>query len=761
MTHLPDLIQDLGFILMTAAAVTLLFKRLKQPVVLGYLIAGFILGPHFKFFPSVKDAANIAIWAEIGVIFMLFGLGLEFSFKKLTKVGKSASITATFEILSMLGLGYVAGQFLGWSKMDSLFLGGILSISSTTIIVRAFDELGMKGRSFVSLVFGVLIVEDLIAILLLVLLSSVAVTQSLSGGELAFSSLKLGFFLVLWFLLGIYLLPVLLGKFRDYLSNETTLIVSIGLCLMMVIIASHVGFSPALGAFVMGSILAETREGHRIEHLILPVKDLFSSVFFVSVGMLINPSVLVDYFWVILIMTFLTIAGKLLSSAVGALVSGKSLKTSTQTGLSLAQIGEFSFIIATLGMTLKVTSDFLYPIAVAVSAVTTFTTPYLIKYSDPIYSWLDERVPDGVKALLARYEAAMSASSGKSVLTLLWKEYGIKIVLKSVVVIAITLAMSRIALPKLAAIVDGSFPINLIACGATLILVSPFLWAIFVAGASHSTDYQGETLKQLQRLQLGVSILRFLLGCTLAGFVVSQFTTVLAFTGALFIVVAALGAFFFSRYSDPLYRRIESRFISNLTENERAELEKKGKMPELAPWDATLADFTVSPSSSLVGKSLQESKIKEHFGVTVVMIERGDSRILAPTRSELIFPYDKMFLIGTDEQVLATRKVIEAKPVSILPPMSESFGLTSLTVLSTDRFINKPIRDCRLREAVNGLIVGIERSGRRFLSPDSSMSLKPGDLLWLVGDRALIKGLREEKAPSSAVTAPADNYEPA
>ena len=370
MIHLPDLIQDLGLILMAAALVTILFKKLKQPVVLGYLIAGFLVGPNFAFLPTVKDHASILIWAEIGVIFMLFGLGLEFSFKKLKKVGKSASITASFEILCMLGCGYLTGQLLGWSKMDSLFLGGILSISSTTIIVRAFDELNLKGRSFVSLVFGVLIVEDLIAILLLVLLSSVAVTQSLSGSELLFSALRLGFFLIIWFLLGIYLLPVLLRNFREHLSDETMLIVSLGLCLMMVVIATQVGFSPALGAFVMGSILAETPKGQRIEQLLLPVKNLFSAIFFVSVGMLINTRILLSHFDIILLIAVVTIAGKFVSSLIGALLSGRSLKSSVQAGMSLAQIGEFSFIIATLGVTLKVTSDFLYPIAVAVCALT-------------------------------------------------------------------------------------------------------------------------------------------------------------------------------------------------------------------------------------------------------------------------------------------------------------------------------------------------------------------------------------------------------
>ncbi|MFP5459830.1 MAG: cation:proton antiporter, partial [Bacteriovoracia bacterium] len=356
MTHLPGLIQDLGFILMTAAAVTLLCKFLKQPVVLGYLIAGFLVGPHVPWVPTITDMESIKVWAEIGVIFLLFSLGLEFSFKKLVKVGGASSITALFEIVFMLVAGFFTGQIIGWSRMDSLFLGGILSISSTTIIVRAFEELGLKKKGFTNLVFGVLIVEDLAAILLLVLLSTVAATQTLSGTALLNSSVQLVFFLVTWFLLGIYLLPGLLNRIKPWLSNETMLIVSLGLCLMMVLVATRVGFSPALGAFVMGSLLAETREGHRIEEILVPVRDLFAAIVFVSVGMLIDPRILVEHGGVILVLTVVTIIGKFLSSATGALVSGQSLKTSVQAGMSLAQIGEFSFIIATLGMTLGVTN---------------------------------------------------------------------------------------------------------------------------------------------------------------------------------------------------------------------------------------------------------------------------------------------------------------------------------------------------------------------------------------------------------------------
>lgn len=742
MNHLPILIQDLGLILMAAAVVTILFKKLKQPVVLGYLIAGFLVGPNFTFLPSVKDHASISIWAEIGVIFMLFGLGLEFSFKKLKQIGKSAAITASFEIPCMLGSGYLMGRLLGWSPMDSLFLGGIISISSTTIIARAFEELNLKGRSFVSLVFGVLIVEDLIAILLLVLLSSVAVTQSLSGTELVYSALRLAFFLISWFLLGIYLLPVLLRRFRDLLSDETMLVVSIGLCLMMVVTASNVGFSPALGAFVMGSILAETSKGQRVEQLILPVKNLFSAIFFVSVGMLINPKILYEHFGIIVLIAVVNITVKVVSTSIGALLSGRSLKSSVQTGMSLAQIGEFSFIIATLGMTLKVTSDFLYPVAVAVSALTTFTTPYLINYSERFYFLLDKKIPLAIKNSLTRYQAAMLRNTQENILTLIWQEYGIKILLNSIVVIALTLSMSHFVVPRLKGeFVDSEF-FALAVCLITLMLTAPFLWAIFAGRFAQKNTYEEETAYQLSRLQIGIMIVRFIIGCILTDFVVSQFISVLALPGLLIISATTFGLAFFSRFSEPIYKKIEGRFIANINQNERLAAAKKVRARELAPWDANLAEFTMSSYSPLITKTLQQSGLKEVFGVTLAMIERGDQRILAPTRDQQLLPGDKLFLIGADEPMARVREVIERVSKEEIPPLSDSFGLTSLMLLSSDTFVNKSIRDCGLREAVNGLIVGIEREGRRYLSPDSSMELMPNDLIWIVGDRALIKSLR-------------------
>ena len=391
--HIYPLISDLGLILMTAAIAGLLFRQLRQPLVLGYLIAGFLAGNHFDFFPSVTDMHSVEVWAQIGIIFLLFSLGLEFSFKKLMKVGGTASITAITQIILMIAIGYGAGRLMDWKVMDSIFLGVMLSVSSTTIILKTFEELGVKAQKFAGIVIGSLIVQDLVAIVMMVLLSTLAVSSQFSGSELFMSVLKLLFFLTLWFLGGIFFIPTLLKRAKSLLTDEMLLIISLALCLVMVILAANVGFSPALGAFIMGSIIAETTQAEHIEHLVKPVKDLFAAVFFVSVGMLINPDALLEYAWPVVILTFIVVVFQPLSSTIGALLSGQPLKQSVQTGMSLSQIGEFSFIIATLGASLGVTSNFLYPIVVAVSAVTTFTTPFMVKLSTPMSAFLFRKLP--------------------------------------------------------------------------------------------------------------------------------------------------------------------------------------------------------------------------------------------------------------------------------------------------------------------------------------------------------------------------------
>lgn len=740
MIHLPQLIQDLGIILVTAAAVTIIFKKLKQPAVLGYLIAGLLLGPHVAFMPTVKDVSSVKVWAEIGVIILLFGLGLEFSFKKLAKVGKTASITALFEIVFMMSVGFIVGKLMDWHTMDSLFLGGMLAISSTTIIVRAIDELGMKSRKFTSLVFGVLIVEDIVAILLLVLLSTVAISQTLSGVELLTSTARLGFFLLLWFVMGIYLLPTFINKIRNLLSDETVLVVALGLCLLMVIIASQVGFSPALGAFIMGSLLCETREGERIEKLIHPVRDLFAAIFFVSVGMLIEPKYIFEYKYQILLITVVTIAGKFISSFIGALISGQSMRHSVQVGMSLAQIGEFSFIIATLGMSLNVTSSYLYPIAVAVSAITTFTTPYMIKSADGLSEFFEQKTPDKFKILLQRYQVAVQKESGSSGMTsLLWHAFGWRLVLNTIVVVALFLFSQRYLMGWVNATLGLGYLGSLVVTIGTLVVASPFIWAITFG----IPELKADEVARLEKLMFGIRLARAFFALNLVAFFINVFLSINSWVGmAVFLIFAVILAV--GTVTNKLYSKIEKRFIENLTANETAQKAKKNeKRPLLIPWDVVLVEFEVEPNSRFVGKTLIEAKLKEKYGITVTLVQRGDVDHVAPDRDWVIMPFDKMYVIGSEVEIEAMRKAL-AEKIKYNPDENshEKFGLKSLLLYSDSEFVGKVIRDSGIRTKISGMIVGIERNGQRILSPDSSMTLEADDLLWVVGDIQKIKELK-------------------
>ncbi|GIL18146.1 MAG: sodium:proton antiporter [Oligoflexia bacterium] len=742
MSHLPPMIYDLAVILAAAAISTLIFSRLKQPVVLGYLIAGFVVSPHVSFWPNIIDKASVSLWAEIGVIFLLFGLGLEFSFKKLAKVGKSASIAAVFELITMSIMGFILGKALGWPNIDSIFLGAILAMSSTTIIIRAFQEAGLKGQGFVNLVFGILIVEDLIAILLIVLLSAISVPASFSGFNLLLLTLKLGFFLLLWFLVGIYILPSALRKVRDFLTSELMLVVSVSLCFLMVILSTKVGFSAALGAFVMGSILAETEEGERIEHLLAPVRDLFAAIFFVSVGMMIDPSVLKEHYLTIVLITIITVIGKLLGSGFGAILSGRSLRQSVQAGMSLAQIGEFSFILATLGMTLKVTSEFLYPVVVAVSAVTTFTTPYMIRYSDSIYLWIERRLPQGFIEKMRRYELAMNSSRKEGSLRLIFRIYGLSILLNCVVVIGIGLLIGQLLLPLILDAMGDTGWIRAISAIGTLILSSPFLVAIMIKAPKKLSKEESETLARLKSLQLGLFAIRLLVGFSLIAFVVYEFATTY-FLPILVLILTPTLMLIFRGFFEQLYSAVENRFLQNLNAKELAEVQALALRPILAPWSATLTNFVMSSDSTIAGLTLDEARFRSHTGATVAMIDRGKRRILAPQRSERLLPGDQIFLIGTDEQLSSAQRLIENKSNEAGPSHDELFSLESAVVSEKSDFAYKTIRECGIAE-LGGLVVGVERGNNRILNPESTLSLEPKDLVWIFGHREKLKALKQK-----------------
>jgi CPA2 family monovalent cation:H+ antiporter-2 len=728
--HLPDLISDLGLILITAAIAVLLFRMLKQPLVLGYLVAGFLAGSEFDFFPTVKDVNSVKVWAEIGVIFLLFSLGLEFSFKKLMKVGGTASITAFTQIIAMVTIGFFVGQLMGWNKMNSIFLGVILSISSTTIILKTFDELGVKSQKFAGNVIGSLIVQDIIAILMMVLLSTIAVSQQFSGMELVFSVLKLLFFLTIWFVVGIFFIPTLLKKAKHLLTDEMLLIISLALCLLMVIFAAGVGFSPALGAFIMGSIIAETTQAEHIEHLVKPVKDLFGAVFFVSVGMLINPETLIEYALPVAILTLVVIFGQSLSSTIGALLSGQPLKQSIQTGMSLSQIGEFSFIIATLGTTLKVTSDFLYPIVVAVSAVTTFTTPFMVKFAAPFSGYVEKKLPRKWVKRIQLYSANTEEIKSISNWQIVLRSYLIQVVIHSIIIVAVILLSSNFILP----LVQGSRFGNATAALITLIILSPFLWALSLRRVAVKEVSILMEEKKHQGPIIMLVIFRIVLTLFYVGFVLNTFFS----SGVAFIAfLLAIGAYIlFPKRLHAVYNKIESHFLSNF--NDREIRKENKRQNTLSPWDGHMAEFEIAKESNLAGKTLEELTIREQFGINIASIRRGEVLINIPIRTERLFPGDEISVIGTDDQVKDFKNYLDKNEIDVPEEVEQTEIILQKLELKNRVCIGKSIRESQIREKTHGIIVGIERNGKRILNPESHLVLEDSDILWIAGEKKKI-----------------------
>lgn len=728
--HLPDLISDLGLILITAAIAVLLFRMLKQPLVLGYLVAGFLAGSEFDFFPTVQDVNSVKVWAEIGVIFLLFSLGLEFSFKKLMKVGGTASITAFTQIITMVVIGYFVGQLMDWNKMNSIFLGVILSISSTTIILKTFDELGVKSQKFAGNVIGSLIVQDIIAILMMVLLSTIAVSQQFSGMELVLSVLKLIFFLTIWFVVGIFFIPTLLKKAKHLLTDEMMLIISLALCLLMVIFAAGVGFSPALGAFIMGSIIAETTQAEHIEHLVKPVKDLFGAVFFVSVGMLINPDTLVEYAIPVAILTLVVIFGQSISSTIGSLLSGQPLKQSIQAGMSLSQIGEFSFIIATLGTTLNVTSDFLYPIVVAVSAITTFTTPFMVKFAVPFSSFIEKKLPKKWVKRIQLYSANTEEIKSKSNWQIVLRSYLTQVIIHSIIIVAIILLSSNFILPM----VQGSKFGHAIAALITLVILSPFLWALSLRRVA--VEQVGILLqeKKHQGPIIMLVLLRMALTLFYIGFILNTF-----FSSGVAVVafLIAIGAYIlFPKRLHAVYNKIESHFISNF--NDRETRKENKRQSTLSPWDGHMAEFDIAKESNLAGKTLEELSIREQFGINIASIRRGDVLINIPIRTERLFPGDEISVIGTDDQVKEFKIYLDKNEIDVPEEVEQSDIILQKLELKNRVCIGKSIRESGIREKTHGIIVGIERNGKRILNPESHLILEDSDILWIAGEKKKI-----------------------
>ncbi|MES2704740.1 MAG: cation:proton antiporter [Bacteroidota bacterium] len=742
MNHLPDLIKDLGLILCTAAVVTLVFKKLKQPIVLGYILAGMLVGRHVPFAPTITDTDSIDVWAQIGVIILLFSLGLEFSFKKLVRVGGAAFITALTEVGVMLCVGFLAGRALGWKTVDCIFLGAIVSISSTTIIIRAFEELGVKEKKFASLVFGVLIVQDLVAIVMLALLPAVVMSSSLSGSELLMPLGKLVFFLIIWFASGIFFLPTILRKAGKIMNDEMLLITSLALCFLMVILATKAGFSPALGAFVMGSILAETRVGGKIEHLTLSVKELFGAIFFVSVGMMINPAIIPLHWKPILLIAAVTIIFQPLSAMTGALLSRQPLKSAVQAGMSMSQIGEFSFIIASLGLSLNITSAFLYPIAVAVSALTTFTTPYMIRASTPMYNMLYAKMPDSWRSAIDRFSSNAQSVKSETDWNKFIRAYLLNTVIYTTLIIAIVFLVSRYALPAFAENKQSAL-IGLVATLVTLPIIAPFLWALSIRKIQPDAAARLWRSKSYRAPLVGLQVIRFVLGTLVIGFLVRSLLSdlwALALLGVLILLLALA-----YRRLQVVLNWIERRFMTNFNEKEKFDAREQGK--HLTPWDAHITRFIVTPDFSGVGQPLVQLQLREKFGVNIAMIKRGTFTIQAPDQQERLYPEDMLYVIGTDDQIVTFKKHLQnSNNVTSKRALEDELSLLAFEVGEDSLLAGKTIKESSIRERTKGLIVGIERNNERLLNPESTVILNAGDLLWIVGNKRRIKVLEKISA---------------
>ena len=744
MENLPALFSDLALILVTAGLTTVIFKWLKQPVVLGYIIAGFLIGPNFEWFPVINDHTSVETWSEIGMVFMLFGIGLEFSFKKLKKVGGTVGITALTELVTMCVVGFLLGKALGWSQMDSIFLGAMLSISSTTIIAKAFDDMKLHREKFSGNVIGELVVEDLEAVLLMVILSTLAVSKSFDGMQLVTSMLKLGFFLLVWFLGGIFIVPTVLRWSRKFMTEETLTVFSVGLCFMMVVLANLAGFSSALGAFIMGSILAETLEAEAIHKVTTSIKNLFGAVFFVSVGMMVDPKILVNYWWQILVVTIVLLIFKPLSNVMGRLLAGLGLKQAMQGGFCFSQIGEFSFIIATLGLNYGVIDEFLYPIIVSVSIITTFITPYAIKAAVPSYHWVTKHLPESWLNRMENSDSGLKVKSGKKVnmASFVMRQFK-NMVIYLAIIIAVVLIGFFIGAFIMKYVPRPWGPA--ISTAVALVLVSPFLWAM---GFKHT--FLNTTHKLMEVNKFNKTVIRLVFALRFVVVAVAAYVVLQHFLNVLFWDKLNIGSPLFHwinigfalvytvmlRVLSPamrFYKHIEERFMDNLNKRQSMQV---FSIPEILQENCHLQKMTLSPDSVYSGQLVRETDFRDNYNVSVVSVERGKQFYELPKSDFQLFPYDKITFVGHEDHLRLLTGRVEVFDDQLITEREEGeVDLYRVKVRSDSPFVGVALMDSGLTDKYDAMVIAIERDEQFILNPSARITFQPSDIVWFVAQK--------------------------
>ncbi len=749
MAELPDLIKDLALILMSAGIVTLIFKKLKQPLVLGYIVAGFLVSPHMPYTASVADTANIQLWADIGVMFLLFSLGLDFSFKKILKMGASPIISTITIIFCMSLLGLLIGRLFGWGKMDCIFLGGMLAMSSTTIIYKAFDDLGLRQQQFAGLVMSVLILEDILAIVMMVMLSAIASGNNPDGGQMLGSIGKIGFFLVLWLIVGIYAIPAFLRQVRSLINAEVLLVVSLGLCCAMAVFSTKVGFSSAFGAFIMGSILAETIEAERIEKLVEPVKNLFGAIFFVSVGMLVDIDILIEYAFPIIALVLTILIGQSIFGSISFMLGGESLKSAMRCGFSMAQIGEFSFIIASLGLSLGVISDFLYPVVVAVSVITTFLTPYMIRLATPAYNSLERKLPNKLIKILNHLSMSHPSSTEKSKWKKLLTQMAVNTLVYSILSTATITVMFTFVLPVTRKILPGwelHWYANAITGILTVLFISPFLRAM-VMKKNRSEEWKALWAESnVNHLPLLFTILvRVIIAVNFIFYICNYLTR---FSNALMITIGVIvvALMVASRSIKRRSIKMERLFILNLRSRDIAAQVHGKKRPlyegRLLDRDVHIAIFDVPMDSLWMGSNLKQLSLGKKYGVHVSSILRANHRLNIPDGDYVIYPGDKLEVIGSDDQLSKFRYAIETETFGEDLQLEErEMKLRQLIIGSDSPFIGKTLIESGIRDLYSCMVIGLEEGKENLSSVSPTRRFQEGDIIWIVGEEESLQAL--------------------
>lgn len=743
MSEVAPLISDLAFILVIAGIVTVVFKWLKQPVILGYIVAGIIAGPSITFLPTVTDSANIQTWADIGVIFLLFAMGLDFSFKKLMNVGMTAVIAAITVVCGMMFIGYTAGNAMGFSHMSSIFLGGMLSMSSTAIVFKAFSDMGLMQQKFTGIVLGILVVEDLVAVVMMVILSTLAVSKHFEGAEMLDSIMKLAAFLIVWSVLGIYLIPTFIRRIRSFVSDETLLILSLGLCLGMVMIAVKAGFSSALGAFVMGSLLAETVESGRIIKIVQPVKDLFGAIFFISVGMMVDPAVIWHYALPILGLTLLVLVGQSFFGSFGVLLSGQPLKIAIKSGFSLTQVGEFAFIIASLGVSLNVTDQYLYPVIVAVSVITTFLTPYMIRLSDPVCSFIESRLPQSAKDLIDRYTSGTVMTRHESAWHKLLKSMILSVALCLVLCSFFITIFFTYVEPYISGHLPGIWG-DILSFAVIAVALSPLLLAI-IKSKNNSHEFHelwGDNLFNRGALVSAMVVRVIICVIIVMGLIVRIFSVALGV--GVVISLAVIVLIYFSKWIRHRSMTMQQQFIANFEGSDDVTADTgmsgvKQTFRDNGPFkDLHQAEFTISPSFRLVGRTIAENEIRSIYHINILAITRGGQCIMTPQGSERLYPYDRLTVMGTDDDLTSFRNFLQDNTGKQQDDMPRTpvMKLEAVTLDAGTPLIGQTIRQADLQGCI---VVGIERAGSNIVNPAPATTFADGDIVWLVGKKDAVR----------------------